>query len=346
MKRSMAKGLGGALILGACMSTSAFAQSNVTLYGQVDAFVGAVKNPGGNTAWTQGGGGMSTSYWGMKGNEDLGGGLKAVFVLEDFFRPQTGQYGRFQGDSMFSRNAYVGLSSDTAGTVTIGRLTTSYFVSTILFNPFVDSYTFSPMVFHTFIGQAGQGIVGDSGWSNAVMYTTPNFKGLSGSVSYAFGNKAGETGQNKWSASALYFNGPFAATVAYQQVKFDSVPDDMAGMPGFRSQQAVQLGATYDFQIVKLFGQYQYIRNNVTGGGVSENGGQLGVSVPLGNGSVLASYAYTKSSGATNVNRKTWALGYDYPLSKRTDIYAAYMMDKVSTLSTGNTAGGGIRMKF
>lgn len=67
MKRSMAKGLGGAIILGACMSTSAFAQSNVTLYGQVDAFVGAVKNPGGNTAWTQGGGGMSTSYWGHEG---------------------------------------------------------------------------------------------------------------------------------------------------------------------------------------------------------------------------------------------------------------------------------------
>lgn len=130
----------------------------------------------------------------------------------------------------------------------------------------------------------------------------------------------------------MYFNGPFAATVAYQQVKFDSQPDDLAGMTGFRSQQAVQLGATYDLYVVKLFGQYQYIRNNIAGGGVSENGGQLGVSVPLGNGSVLASYAYTKSSGASNVNRKTWALGYDYPLSKRTDVYAAYMNDKVSTL--------------
>ncbi|WP_372439402.1 porin, partial [Pandoraea sputorum] len=71
-------------------------------------------------------------------------GLKAIFTLEDFFLPQNGRYGRFTGDSFFSRNAYVGLQSNTLGTITMGRLTTSYFVSTILFNPFVDSYTFSP----------------------------------------------------------------------------------------------------------------------------------------------------------------------------------------------------------
>ena len=70
------------------------------------------------------------------------------------------------------------------------------------------------------------------------------------------------------------------------------------------------------------------------------------MSVPLGGGSVLASYAYTKSSGTSNVNRKTWALGYDYNLSKRTDIYAAYMNDKVSSMSGGDTFGGGVRMKF
>nr|WP_224788858.1 porin [Pandoraea terrae] len=325
---------------------TALAQSNVTLYGQVDAWAGAVKNPGGDRAWTQAGGGMSTSFWGLKGHEDLGGGLKAVFALEDFFLPQNGNFGRFTGDSYFSRNAYVGLDSATLGRVTMGRLTTSYFVSTILFNPFIDSYTFSPMVYHTFLGQSGQGIVGDSGWNNGVMYTTPDFKGLSGSASYGFGNKAGANGQNKWSAAAMYFNGPLAATVAYQQVKFDAAPNDQAGIPGFRNQQAVQLGLTYDFQVVKLYGQYQYIKNTVTGGNVTENGGQLGASVPLGGGSVMASYAYTKSSGASDVSRNTWAVGYDYNLSKRTDVYTAYLSDKVSSLTRGDTFGVGIRAKF
>lgn len=328
------------------MAGSVAAQSNVTLYGQVDAWVGAAKVPGGERAWTQGGGGMSTSYWGIKGNEDLGDGLKAIFVLEDFFLPQNGAYGRFTGDSFFSRNAYVGLQSNALGTVTMGRLTTSYFVSTILFNPFIDSYTFSPMVYHTYLGLAGQGIVGDSGWSNGVMYTTPDFKGLGGSVSYAFGNKAGETGQNKWSAAAMYFNGPLAASLSFQQVKFDVTPDDQAGITGFRSQQAVQAGLTYDFQVVKVYGQYQYIRNRIISGDMTSNGGQLGVSVPLGGGSVMASYAYTKSSGASDVSRNTWAVGYDYRFSKRTDVYAAYLSDRVSGLSTGNTFGVGMRTKF
>ena len=176
------------------------------------------------------------------------------------------------------------------------------------------------------------------------MYATPDYKGLGASVSYAFGTKAGETGQNKWSAAAMYFHGPFAATLAYQQVKFDTTPDDMAGIAGFRNQQALQAGMTYDFRVVKLFGQYQYIKNTITGGNLTSNGGQLGVSVPLGGGRVMASYAYTKNSGTAS--RSTWALGHDYDLSKRTDLYAAYLNDKVSGLDAGNTFGVGMRMKF
>src|SRR5262249_55986998 len=103
---------------------------------------------------------------------------------------------------------------------------------------------------------------------------------------------------------------------------------------------------TYDFQVVKVYGQYQYIRNRIVSGDMTSNGGQLGVSVPLGGGSVMASYAYTKSSGASDVSRNTWAVGYDYRFSKRTDVYAAYLSDRVSGLSTGNTFGVGMRTKF
>lgn len=347
MSGKFVKYLAGALIA-ATSAGSALAQSSVMLYGQVDAWAGAIKTPGqSGTAWTQGGGGMSTSYWGMKGTEDLGNGLKAVFKIEGFFLPQNGQYGRFTGDTTFSRNAYVGLQSDTLGTLTMGRETTPYFVSTILFNPFIDSYTFGPMIYQTFMGASGQGIVGDSGWSNAVAYTTPDFRGLTANLAYAFGNKAGQAGQNKWGGNLLYFHGPFSATLAYQQVKFDNTPGDLnSEIPGFSSQRALQLGAAYDFRFVKLYGQYQYIKDTITGGNISMNGGQLGVSVPLGTGSVLASYAYAKSTGASDTRRNSWALGYDYPFSKRTDVYAAYFGDHISGLSSGRTYGVGIRTHF
>ena len=97
----------------ACVAAAApaHAQSSVSLYGQVDEWIGATKFPGGDRAWNVSGGGMSTSYWGMHGAEDLGGGYKAIFTLESFFRAQNGQYGRFTGDTFFARNAYVGISS-------------------------------------------------------------------------------------------------------------------------------------------------------------------------------------------------------------------------------------------
>lgn len=368
MKATVSRALNKSLRLAAVAAfaaaagTTAYAQSSVQLYGQVDTWAGMQQFPGGKRAWVEGGGGMSTSYWGMKGAEDLGGGYKAVFTLEDFFLPQNGNYGRFSGDSFFSRNAYVGIESP-YGTVTAGRLTTHLFVSTILFNPFIDSYTFSPMVYHVFLGNTAtptgatygtdMGVVGDSGWNNAVQYSTPDFNGLSGSIMYGLGNQAGNNGAKKWSAQFLYFHGAFAATGVFQYVNFNNSPGDLINVPAFgtivpfKSQSVGQLGATYDLKYVKFYGQYMYTKNdNLTGGSWHVNTGQGGVTVPVGPGKVMASYAYSRDAGGLDQTRRTWAVGYDYPLSKRTDVYAAYMNDRLSGLSTGQTVGAGIRAKF
>ncbi|WP_322103736.1 porin [Paraburkholderia sp. J41] len=343
----------------AAASSSAFAQSSVQLYGQVDEWVGATRFPGSQTAWNVGGGGMSTSYWGLKGSEDLGGGYKAIFTLESFFRAQNGNYGRFTGDTFFARNAYVGLESP-YGTLTAGRLTTQLFVSTILFNPFIDSYTFSPMVYHVYLGLStfptyttDQGVIGDSGWNNAVQYSTPNFNGLSGSAMYAFGNQAGENGQKKWSVQALYFHGPFAATAVYQYVNFNNTPGDIgsivsgdATVVGIKSQGVAQVGLSYDLKYVKFFGQYMYTANWEDIGSFHVNTAQGGVSVPVGPGTAMASYAYSRDTGGLNQTHQTAAIGYDYALSKRTDLYAAYMYDHYDNMSSGMTYGVGIRAKF
>ena len=97
-----------AATLAAASIGAAHAQSNVRLYGLTDMWVGQVKNSALGTQMVANSGGMTTSYWGMGGTEDLGGGLKAVFALEGFIRTDEGNSGRFNGDPMFARSAYIG----------------------------------------------------------------------------------------------------------------------------------------------------------------------------------------------------------------------------------------------
>ncbi|PRD96927.1 porin [Burkholderia ambifaria] len=329
----------------------AHAQSSVTLYGVADAFVGSVKQPGGRTTLVQSGGGMTTSFWGLGGSEDLGNGNKAFFVLESYFQPQSGAYGRYAGDSLFSRNAYAGLQTR-FGQLRLGRITTPLYLATIQFNPLFNSYTFSPMIFHTFKGVGAEGVVGDSAWNNGLAYTSPTFGGFNAGLLYALGNTAGRNGAKKWSVNANYARGAFAAAVVFQYVNFSATPGDLDGAlaaaPGLSSQRTVQVGALYDWRVVKLFAQYMNVANRAQRGNFHGDTLQAGVSVPIGVGSLLASYAYTHSSGALadGAHRSTGALGYDYLLSKRTDLYSAIKVDHVGGLSTGITYGAGLRTRF
>ncbi|MGO4327505.1 porin [Cupriavidus sp. M-11] len=354
----MARSKAALLLFGTlCVAGTGHAQSGVTLYGQVDSFVGSTRAAGGDRAYVLGAGGMQTSYWGMRGSEELGGGLKAIFDLNGFLRVDAGKSGRSDTDPMFTRNAFAGLQSNSYGTLKLGRNTTPYFLSTILFNPLVDSYNFAPSIFQTY-KTAGSGalydpgIIGDSGWSNSVVYSTPVLAGLTVNLIYAFGEQPGSGGQNKWGGNVLYFNGPFAATVAFQQAKFNGAPGDVtapAALAGFGRQNAVQGGLSYDFKVVKLFAQGQYIKTGVdsASGDIRHANGQLGASVPLGAGSMLVSYAYARtSSNAGEFRRNTAGLAYDYNLSRRTDVYAAYFYDRLTAQAHADTLGVGLRHRF
>ncbi|QET02355.1 MULTISPECIES: porin [Cupriavidus] len=351
-----------AAIAAVLYSGATLAQSGVTLYGQADMFIGGIKNPGtGERAFVANSGGMQTSYWGIKGSEDLGAGTRAIFDLNAFYRTDNGRVGRFDGDSMFSRNAFVGLENNNFGSLKLGRNTTPYFVSTIIFNPLVDSYVFSPMVFHTYLTSGNAqvfdpGIIGDSGWNNSILYSTPTWGGLTANFIYGLGENAGNYSQNKWGGNVTYFNGNFGATLAFQQVKFDNAPFDVTNstnplLTGVSKQTAVQGGVSYDFRIVKLFAQAQYIKTSISAanpnGDIKHTNGQVGASVPVGAGAVLATYAYGKTENAVaDFKRNTFALAYDYNLSKRTDLYAAYYYDKVTGIEHGDSFGVGIRHKF
>jgi predicted porin len=299
--------------------------SNVQLYGLMDAFVSNEKTPAGSTMKVDGGG-MTTSFWGIKGSEDLGGGIKAIFALESFISNDTGGAGRFAADQYFARSAFVGIEAG-FGKVTLGRNTTPYFVSTLLANPFGDSFAFSPEILRTYAARGY--LIGDTGWGNSIAYSG-NFGSVGVNAIYTLGDESpANSGGKGFGLSANYFAGPLMISGAYQTRN--------AGATTFPAlvgkQNAFRLGAAYNLGPAKLFGSYQTISDKdglvtagVTNG--SHDGFQIGVSAPAGPGEVLVSYGRTKSSaGVVSDSRNVFALGYDYKLSKQTDVYAAFYKD-------------------
>jgi predicted porin len=313
----------------------AYAQSSVSLYGLMDMSVGRFQTAGTDKVWRADSGNMTTSYLGFKGTEDLGGGMKAKFQIEHFLRLDAGAAGRFNGDAFWARNAIVGLEGN-FGSTTLGRNTTPLFVSTLIFNPIGDSFGFSPSIRHWFLGA----ILGDTGWNNSIRYASPSFGGASFNL---MANLTEGSGVSKnLGANVLYFGGPFAATLAWQDVG-NGVPVPPAGFDG---QSAWQLGASYDLKMVKLFGQYGRTKTKATAT-TETTLYQAGVSVPIGLGSVLASYGNAKAeTGAVESTRKTTTIGYDYFLSKQTDVYAIFMNDKATGPKSGNTLAAGVRHRF
>jgi predicted porin len=310
---------------------AAHAQSSVQLQGLVDLSAARINAPGTDAKYTVENGSMTTSYWMLRGKEDLGSGLSAIFSLESFFRADTGEVGRFGGDKFFARSAYVGLNSDTLGAVRLGRITTPLFVSTVVFNAFGDSYGFSPVVRHVFTSGT---VTGDSGWSDAVGYSSPSFGGLKADVLVAAGE--GNGGRN-WSAALNYGIGAFAATAVIQDVKKND-----AGAADTRTWQA---GAAYDFGLAKVFAQYTDVKNNTTG--VKYKLADLSAAIPVSTaGKVLVAYGQINASGI-DPDRKTASLAYDHYLSKRTDVYVSAMRDKLDgAASTGKSYAVGLRHRF
>ena len=335
--------LGGALLCAA----GAHAQSSVQLMGLTDVFVGSMKNAGdGGKSSVVNSGGMTTSWFGFKGTEDLGGGLKANFALTSFIQVDTGTQGRFAKDTFFSRDANVGLSGS-FGSVSLGRGLAPNFVPSVVANPLGDSFTFAPLILHMnvplFNGTGwGSTTPSDTGWSNEIVYSTPNMGGLTANVHYQFGEIAGSNGKKNIGVNALYFNGPITLTGFYErdQISNPVVPNTYLGA----TKTDWMLGGAYDFTVVKAFASYGQAKADNTD--TKAKTAQLGVSVPTGTaGKVLASYAQTKMSD-TDMSRKTFTVGYDYALSKRTDVYALAMNDRITGQNKGNSFGLGVRHRF
>jgi predicted porin len=326
-------------------SLPAFAQNTpaadrVSIYGVVDAYVGSLRRsdqPGRTKVLNSGG--MTTSYWGVQGSEDLGGGLRSFFALESFFQADSGTFGRTTADPYFSRNAYVGLGG-AYGQMSAGRQTNALYAATGNFNPFLASANLSPVMLQVWNTGYNRAVLGDSVWDNTLQYASPDMAGFRLSAAYGLGEVTNRGGVRNVNLTVNYARGPFAAVVSAQQVK--------AG-PGLAapvsSQKAQMAGLSYDFEAVKLYGQY--FHTDTPDIRTTTRTTQLGVAVPVGAGRIMASVAQTRRDmPVTDTSRTTAALGYDHYLSKRTDLYAVYLSDRLTGYERRASLALGMRHRF
>ena len=302
-------------------SGAAMAQSSVTLYGVADVWLGSSKVEVGGVGIRQNvvdTSGVNGSRWGLKGAEDLGGGMKAIFTLESGFSLDTGASA--QGGLLFGRQAFVGLQSD-FGTVSLGRQYGAYED----LHSVVDN-NYSAFTFEANAGVAANGIPDYTvRVNNSVAYTSPVFSGFSGKVLYGFGeNKntpvVGNSSTNIASLHLKYANGPLLVGYAYQEEKQTLGDKNKYNL----------IGGTYDFGVVKLLGSYHQIKNNTT----KDKEYQVGVVVPIGAAAISAGYAHSKSDvGSVSNTGKGASILATYNLSKRTSLYAAALNTKAHVLN-------------
>ncbi|GGX01151.1 porin [Pigmentiphaga litoralis] len=335
MKKTL---LAAALLAG--FAGAANAQSNVTLYGIADIGFQNEKTEGQSSRSALDSGLGAQSRWGIRGSEDIGNGLKAIFQLESGFQLDDGA--STQG-RLFGRYAFVGLESARAGRLTLGRTTNLGFMwAAGIVNPFGLSYSRSAVstTFGYNTGDFGAG----SRVNNSAYYYSPVIAGFQGAVGYSFQTGtagaeqevAGNGNNNRMLDVGLkYENGPLKGVATYS---YANLSGPLEAANGGEKPQNLIVGASYDFGVVAAYAGWSHMKNplnnvgaNLVTSGVpsaanqfanlygNDNAYTLGLSAPLGAGKVMAAYQYTTKSEIDG-----YSVGYVYDLSKRTNVYVFF----------------------
>ncbi|MBB5420015.1 putative porin [Paraburkholderia atlantica] len=348
----------------AVFASAAHAQSSVTLYGVIDAGISYVNNSKtstGNSSLTKYDDGVAQgSRWGLRGTEDLGNGLKALFVLENGFNSGNGTAG--QGGAMFGRQAYVGVSQNNIGSLTFGR-----------------QYSFSTDYLGSNYSTGGLTVAGNYAYhindvdqltssriNNSVKFSSANFSGLTFGAMYGFSNTAGgfagtpATGTSAapvagssraYSFGANYANGPFGIGAAYTDIRYPgqaspafstslaNVSFPSLGAGQIQDLRSFGVGGRYAFGPATLWALYTNTRLAPISGGSTtfaayEAGAKYAVTPAITAG---AGYTYMHLSGANVGHWNQVNLSGDYALSKRTDVYVL----GIYQIASGHNAASG-----
>ncbi|WP_408465844.1 porin [Paraburkholderia fungorum] len=319
------------------------AQSSVTLYGIVEDGVDVVSNVQGSHLVQLASGVTAGSRWGVRGTEDLGGGLATIFRLESGFDLNSGRLG---SGLAFSRNAYVGLQSQQAGTVTFGRQWDSIV-------DFVEPYTLNGNIGGYYFAHPNDMDNTDNGFpiSNAIKYRSPTIGGLTFGGLYAPGGIAGKFSDNTtYSAGATYVMGPVSAGVGYLRINDPGVSTQgYQNYPGFtnavygdflaaaRAQKVFGVGVAY--QVLTSVRVLADFTNTIFQQGSSghdatfQNYELSGLFNPTPAITIGAGYTYTTGRDhATGAQPKynQFNLTAEYALSKRTSVYVLGVFQKAA----------------
>ncbi|MBT9594385.1 MAG: porin [Vitreoscilla sp.] len=297
----------------ACSAGAVWAQSSVTVFGFIEAQVGRQTGEAENAKVFD----MGGSRLGFKGTEDLGDGLKASFYLEHRLNPDTGTVGG--GDTFWKGGSWVGLSSDTLGSVKIGRWWSQAFLK--------SQYAADPFG----MGTLGEGTYGSVGCG-------PNFSGgclgafwLNNSVSYensiggfSFGAQVAEAvggGERPANLGLSYASGPLYLGAGYE------VSND-----GSQDSNWASVAANYDFGAVKLYAGYGWGQTSTK---VSRENLLVGFSAPVGKGAIIGSYDMQDQDDVRV--EQLLSLGYKYNLSARTNVFAVVANDSKAPAGTNKS---------
>lgn len=328
----------------------AYAQSTVTLYGIIDEGLNYVSNAGGHTQYSMSSSVLSGSRWGLRGAEDLGGGLKAIFTLEDGFDLGTGRFQ--QGGDEFGRQAFMGISSSHWGTLTLGRQYDS-----------IAEYVGPLIAAQQWLGNMGAhaGDIDNMAWSsranNSVKFTSINYHGLTFGGLYSFGGIAGDQSRNQiWSVGGRYEQGPLTLAAGYVNARNPNLSfygnnatapagnlamtnPIFSGYASAHTQQTISAGGSYTIGSATVGGTYSNVRfdglgsiangpthlasgETVTGGDGHFNVAELNFRYQLTPAVLLGvAYDYTKESGIGDAHYHQFSAGVDYSLSVRTTLY-------------------------
>ena len=344
----MKKNLMAVALLGV-LASAAHAQSSVTLYGLIDVGItytnSQLTSHGGHSNWHETSGAVDGSRWGLRGAEDLGGGLKAIFTLENGFNVNNGTLG--QGGREFGRQAFVGLSSIDYGSVTLGRqydsmvdyvgplaLTGTQYGGTHFAHPFnndnLNNNSFSI--------------------NNSIKYQSVNYAGFRFGGLYGFSNAAGAFANNRaYSVGMSYSWGPLNLAGGYLHLNNGATSQAAAN---FNSNGAVTDGQTLVAARQQTWGAganyafgpaivgFVYTQTNLTQlfqTGLSthiqnfEGNARYALTPAL---NVAGAYTYSRAGGNAGSGSPHWnqvGLQTDYNLSKRTDVYLQSVYQSVST---------------
>lgn len=364
----MKKTLAAVAVLGA-FAGSAIA-ADVTLYGVVDLGLNYshvdMDGVGDDLdTFEMKSGQQSGSRWGLKGTEDLGNGLTVGFVLENGFTADDGVDG---GSAMFDRESMLFLEGN-FGKLAFGRIGSfnqgqGSFSKIGMLTPFGTS-------FGDYAAQAGNIFASSTRYANSIVYETPSFAGFQVTAMYSMGNTDGTGTENEsdtdryYGIAATYKNGPAAAYLAVDSTNYKSF--GVTNGSDMIDAWTVTLGGSWDFEVVKAYIGAQYFDeakiSNI--GGIVDNNAYvelddndkvifstanlkitgysvtIGADAPVAGGKLMAAAAYVDAEqsdfeedyGAGEFDFTRWivSVGYDYPLSKRTNVYGvmSYMDDEL-----------------